>query len=167
MSTSVMEVRIQPSKSIALATANVGLGWRMLTNTFGFCEECRLEFPQNRILRVQAAIHAWPNRFGVRLFRYPENVFGLLVEHWGRVELREQDLQIEFDMVEAESRRLSKSRLPGFYQQPVELDRQGRVGFWFSLLVVFSDNIPTEYPDVREWDTQFLMGGRYGSRRGH
>jgi hypothetical protein len=39
--------------------------------------------------------------------------------------------------------------------------------FGFSLLVVLSNTDNVEYPDIKEWDTQFLMGGRPGSSRRH
>jgi hypothetical protein len=162
-----MELAVQPDGRMVMATADVACGWRQLTHTFGFCEEARLEIPKNRILRVQARIHAWPNIFGSRLLRYPQNVYGLVTVGWGRIELRENQLKISLDIVTVESLRLQKSHLPGFYQQPTELDDVGRVRLWLSLLVVISDQSQQEYPDILEWDTQYLSAGRPGSNRRH
>jgi len=93
-----MELRIQPDGQTVLATADVARGWRQLTNTFGFCAECRLDVPQDKILRVQASIRAWPNRLGSQLFRYPQNVYGLIKADWGRVELRDEELRVSTDL---------------------------------------------------------------------
>jgi hypothetical protein len=98
-----------------------------------------LEITKGQLLRVQASIRAWPNIFGARLFHYPENVYGLKKADWGRVELREKDLRITIDLQSVRLQRLKRPGLPGSYQQPVGLDKQGRIGFWFSLLIVLLD----------------------------
>lgn len=162
-----MQLLIQDGGKTAHALADVARGWRQLTHTFGFCEEERLGIDGDKMLRVQASIRAWPNKVGVRLFQYPGNIYGLLKPDWGRVELKDHDLQIVIDLQMVKLQRLPRSGLPGVYQQPIELDRQGRVAFWFSVLILFSNAANTEYPDVMEWDTQFLMGGRPGSDRRH
>ncbi len=36
-----MQLLLQSDGQTALATADIAAGWRRLTNTFGFCEECR------------------------------------------------------------------------------------------------------------------------------
>lgn len=119
------------------------------------------------MLRVQASIFAWPNIFGSRLLRYPQNVYGLVKERWGRLELREAELRLAIELPTIQAERLARSGLPGVYQEPVMLDRLERIGFWFSLLIVLGDRIQREYPDIREWDTQFFMGGRPGANRRH
>jgi hypothetical protein len=162
-----MELSIQSGASTAVALADISRGWRQLTNTFGFCEESRLDVGNWQTLRVQASLRAWPNRFGSRLVQYPENVFGLLKPGWGRIELKNHELQITLDLDALRHLRLPKSKLPGVYVQPTEMDRQDRIAFWLSLLVVFSSTDTIEYPDIAEWDTEFLMGGRPGSSRRH
>ena len=162
-----MELRIEPDGKTAVSIADVARGWRRLTNTYGFCEEAKLEILGDKVLRVQASIRAWPNVFGSRLFRYPQSVYGLLKTEWGRAELREKQLQIAIDVPTIAVLRLRRSGLPGIYQPPTEMDKQGRVGLWLSLLVVLQDRAKTEYPDIVEWDTQFLSGGRPGSSRHH
>jgi hypothetical protein len=162
-----MDISIQSGAATAVAIADVSRGWRKLTNTFGFCEESRLDIGNSQTLRVQASLRAWPNIFGSRLVQYPQNVFGLLKPDWGRIELKSHEMQITFDLDAVRHLRLPRSGLPGVYVQPTELDRQDRVAFWFSLLVVFTSTGTIEYPDITEWDTQFLMGGRPGSSRRH
>jgi hypothetical protein len=162
-----MVLDLQTDRRAVLATADVAAGWRRLSNTFGFCEESRLEMTEGRSLRVQASIRAWPNIFGSRLTEYPKGVFGLLKENWGRLELREESLRITINLVTIDRERLPRSGLPGFYQKPVELDRVSRVGFWLSLLVLRAELAQREYPEIMEWDTQFFMGGRPGSNRRH
>lgn len=154
-----MDLNVQPDGQSALATADVARGWRQLAHTFGFCEEARLDLPQDKILRVQAAIRAWPNWRGRRLYHYPPNVFGLLTPDWGRVELREEDLRISMDLATIRPKRLRHSGLVGVYQEPIELERTGGIGFWFSVLVILLNAGRVEYPDIIEWDTQFYMGG--------
>jgi len=39
------------------------------------------------------------------------------------------------------------------YEAPAELDKQDRIGFWFSLLVTVTMKTARNYPDVVEWDT--------------
>jgi hypothetical protein len=162
-----MQLNIQPDGRMALATADLARGWRRLKNTYGFCEESRLDMAEGLILRVQASIHAWPNIFGSRLMEYPGNVFGLIDANWGRAELRDRDLCIAIELQTVRLERLPKSKLPGIYQQPVELDKLDRIGFWFSLLIVLAEGTQREYPDIREWNTQFFMGGRPGGSRRH
>jgi hypothetical protein len=162
-----VELTTQSGGNIALATADVARGWRQLTHTFGFCEEARLSFPGEEILRVQASIHAWPNIFGSRLMQYPPNVYGLMKESWGKFELREEELRITIEVPTIRGERLPRSGLPGIYQPPVEVDKQNRIGFWLSLLVVFGMKTWRDYPDILEWDTQFAMGGRPGGSRRH
>jgi len=162
-----MNLEIQPENQIALATADVAKGWRKLKNTFGFCEESRLEMAEPVVLRVQASIRAWPNIFGSRLSQYPQGVFGLVKADWGRAELREEDLQIVIEVQAIRRERLPRSGLPGIYLQPVEFDKVGRVGLWFSILILLAERTQREYPDILEWDTQFIMGGRPGASRRH
>jgi hypothetical protein len=162
-----MQISVQESGKTVLAKGDIASGWRKLTNTFGFCEEARMEMPGDRVLRVQASIRAWPNIFGSRLRQYPENVFGLVKADWGRIELRAQELDIRLELIEIQARRLKRSGLPGIYQEPIEIDKQNRIGFWLSLLVVLSESVHTDYPDIVEWDTQFLAGGRPGGSRRH
>jgi hypothetical protein len=162
-----MQLLVHSDGQTAHAMADVAAGWRRLTNTFGFCEECRLEVNDDKVFRVQASIRAWPNIFGVRLAQYPKDVYGLLKPDWGRVELKAHELDIAVNLPMVRLQRLPRSGLPGVYQQPIEMDRQGRIAFWFSVLILFSNSTNTEYPDITEWDTQFLMGGRPGSSRRH
>jgi hypothetical protein len=162
-----VELTTQFGGTIAIATADVARGWRQLTHTFGFCEEARLEFPGGEVLRVQASIRAWPNRFGSRLIQYPPKVYGVAKESWGTTELREEELRITIDVPAIRGERLARSGLPGVYLAPVEVDKQDRVGFWFSLLVVLAQKVQRDYPDILEWDTQFVMGGRPGGSRRH
>jgi hypothetical protein len=162
-----LELTIQSEGKIAIATADVARGWRQLKHTFGFCEEARLEFPEELVLRVQASMHAWPNRLGFRFAQYPPHVYGLSKAGWGKCELREEKLRIEIEMPTIYGQRLPRSGLPGIYQPPVELDKKDRVGFWFSLLIVLGEKARHDYPDIFEWDTQFVMGGRPGSSRRH
>jgi hypothetical protein len=162
-----MNLDIQPDGQMALATADVAHGWRRLTHTCGFCEESRVETADGMILRVQAAIRAWPNKLGSLLVQYPKNVYGQVKEEWGRTELREEDLRIVIDLQGIRAKRLPRSGLPGIYLQPVELDKSGRIGFWYSLLILLAPKAQREYPDILEWDTQFVMGGRPGSSRRH
>jgi hypothetical protein len=162
-----VELTTQSGGTIAIATADVARGWRQLTHTFGFCEEARLEFPARVVLRVQASIRAWPNRFGSRLVRYPPNVYGLLKANWGKSELREEDLRMTIEVPMIRGERLPRSGLTGIYQPPVEMDKADRVGFWFSLLVILGEKVQRDYPDILEWDTQFVMGGRPGGSRRH
>ncbi len=162
-----MELSIQSGASTAVALADVSRGWRKLTNTFGFCEESRLDVGNSQTLRVQAALRARPNWIGSRLAQYPQNVFGLLKPDWGRIELKNHELQLTLDLDAVRHLRLPRSGLPGVYVQETELDRQDRISFWFTLLVVITDTDHHEYPDIPEWDTQFLMGGRPGSSRRH
>lgn len=159
-----MQIEIQSSE-IAVATADVAKGWRKLKNTFGFCEESRLELSSDEILRVQACIYAWPKKYGIRSSSFPP-VYGQLAKPWGRCELRENALQINVLIPMVRTQILPKSGLTGIYQCPVELDKPDRIGFWFSLLVTLTKP-QREYPDKLEWDTQFLMGGRPGSNRRH
>jgi hypothetical protein len=162
-----MELKTDSGGQVVLATADVAHGWRKLTNTFGFCEEARLEFPSELVLRVQASIRAWPNIFGSRLMSYPQNVFGLLKATWGKFELREGELRMTIEVPVIRGELLPRSGLPGIYQPPVEVDRRDRIGFWFSLLIVLAQKTHGNYPDIVEWDTQFAMGGRPGSSRRH
>lgn len=162
-----MDLQTQPEKQLVVATANVAKGWRRLKNTFGFCEESRLEMGEGVILRVQASIRAWPNIFGSRLAQYPQSVYGLVKADWGRAELREEELRIMIDVQAIRRERLPRSGLPGIYQQPVELDKVDRAGFWFSTLILLAERTQREYPDILEWDTQFVMGGRPGASRRH
>jgi hypothetical protein len=78
-----------------------------------------------------------------------------------------QELRITIDFGAIRLARLPRSGLPGIYQKPTELDKNGRIGFWFSLLVLLAERTQHEYPDILEWDTQFVMGGRSGSNRRH
>jgi len=162
-----VELKTESGGQIVLATADVAQGWRQLKNTFGFCEEARLEFPGELVLRVQASIHAWPNRYGCRLAGYPPNVFGLVKGSWGKFELREEELRMTLEVPTIRGERLPRSGLPGIYQPPVEVDKRDRIGFWFSLLVVLGEKAHRDYPDILEWDTQFVMGGRPGGSRRH
>jgi hypothetical protein len=132
-----VELTTQSGGTIAIATADVARGWRQLTNTFGFCEEARLAFPEEEVLRVQASIHAWPKRFGSRIMVYPNNVYGLVKQSWGRFELREEQLHITIEVPTIRAERLPRSGLPGIYLLPVEIDKQDRIGFGLSLLAVF------------------------------
>jgi hypothetical protein len=161
-----MRLELESGHKTALATADVARGWRRLKNTFGFCEESRLELVGDEVLRVQASVHAWPNFFGSRLAQFPP-VYGRLERVWGSSELRGEGLRIIVDIPTVRLERLPKSGLPGIYEAPTEIDKQDRVGFWFSLLVVVAPRVAREYPDVLEWNTQFLMGGRPGSSRRH
>ena len=160
-----MQIAIQASGESALVRADVAHGWRKLTHTFGFCEEARQEIEERRILRVQAAIRARPNRFGSLLAEYPRNVYGLLNANWGRSELREEELNVLIDLPAVRRERLARSGSAGIYQPPIKLDENGRVSLWFSLLVVLGETV--EYRDVLEWDVQFFMGGRPGGSRRH
>lgn len=153
--TKLMQIEIQSSE-IAIVTADVAKGWRKLKNTFGFCEESRLELSSEEILRVQASIRAWPNKDGIRLLRYP-TAYGRLVRKWGYCELRESALRINIVIPIVRTQRLPKSQSIGIYEPPTELDKPDRVGFWFSLLVTLTKP-QREYPDIFEWDTPFLMG---------
>ena len=89
-------------------------------------------------------------------------VFGLVKATWGRAELRENELQITIELPAIRNERLSRSGLPSIllYQPPIEIDRRDRVGFWFSLLIVLAERSSREYPNILEWDTQFVMAGR-------
>src|SRR6185369_7502190 len=122
-----MNLSIEPDTQMVFATADVAQGWRRLTNTFGFCEESRMELVDGVVLRVQAAIRAWPNKLGSLLLRYPKNVYGQVKADWGRTELREEDLRISIDLQAIRRQRLPRSGLPGIYLQPVELDKSGRI----------------------------------------
>jgi hypothetical protein len=161
-----MHLELESGGKSALAIADVASGWRRLKNTFGFCEESRLALTGDEVLRVQAAIHAWPNFFGSRLAQFPPT-YGRLNRVWGSSELRGDGLRVMVDIPRVRLQRLPKSGLPGIYEAPTELDKQERVGFWFSLLVTVATRAAREYPDVLEWNTQFLMGGRPGSNRRH
>jgi hypothetical protein len=162
-----MKLDVQPEEQIALATANIASGWRRLRNTFGFCEESRLEMPEGLILRVQASIRAWPNVFGSKMTEYPQSVFGLVQANWGRLEVRQEALCIAINLHTIRRERLARSGLPGIYQKPIQLDKVGRISLWFSLLILLAEITHREYPDILEWDTQFVMGGRPGSSRRH
>lgn len=162
-----MELTTQSGGKVAIATADVARGWRQLTHTFGFCEEARLDFPGGEVLRVQASIRAWPNKFGSRLMQYPRSVYGLVKRSWGKSELREEDLRVTIEVPTIRAERLPRSGLPGIYLPPIEVDKQDRVGFWFSMLVVLAQKAQRDYPDILEWDTQFVMGGRPGANRRH
>src|SRR5437763_10976301 len=161
-----MDLQLEQEGKTAVAIADVHSGWRKLKNTFGFCEESRLEFPGDIILRVQASIHAWPNFLGSRLTQFPQ-AYGRLERGWGSCELYGSTLRIDVDIATVQRQRLPKSGLPGLYEVPTELDKPDRIGLWFSLLVTIAPRASREYPDVLEWNTQFLMGGRPGSSRRH
>jgi hypothetical protein len=135
-----MRLELESGGKTALATADVARGWRRLRNTFGFCEESRLELTGDEILRVQASIHAWPNFFGSRLAQLPP-VYGRLERVWGSSEVRGEGLRIIVDIPKVRLERLPKSGLPGFYEMPTELDKQERVEFWFSVLVTVATRL--------------------------
>jgi len=160
-----MQLTLESDGNTAVAIADVEQGWRRLKNTYGFCEECRLELA-DEVLRVQASIHAWPNFFGSRLVNFPP-AFGQLERPWGRSVLYGQGLNITLDIAKLRLSRLPRSGLPGIYEAPTELDKQDRIGFWFSLLATVGNKAIRQYHDILEWDTQFFMGGRPGSSRRH
>ena len=78
-----------------------------------------------------------------------------------------QELRITIDFGAIRLARLPRPGLPGIYQKPTELDKNDRIGFWFSLLVLLAERTQHEYPDTLEPDTQFVMGGRPRSNRQH
>lgn len=161
-----MQVQLEHDGKFAVASTDVKQGWRRLKNTFGFCEEARLDIGGDEVLRIQASIYARPNFLGCRLVRFP-SAYGRIERSWGRSELNGQSLRIVVDVSRLRVERLPKSGLPGIYEAPTEIDKPDRVGFWFSLLALVAPKTAREYPDVLEWDTQFLMGGRPGSSRRH
>jgi hypothetical protein len=161
-----MQVYLEHDGETAVAIASVGRGWRHLKNTYGFCEEARLPVQADAILRIQASIHAWPNFLGSHLAHFPP-AFGRIDRAWGISELRGDMLRIDVNLQRLRAEKLPKSGLPGIYEAPTEMDRPDRVGFWFSLLAIISPASIRDYPDVLEWNTQFLMGGRPGSNRRH
>lgn len=162
-----MKLELHSRGSKILGTADVTQRWRRLKNTFGFCEESRLELPSNQILRVQISIYAWPNYRGIRISQFPE-AYGRLTKDWGSCELRgHEGLRLDFDIATVRSCRLPRSGVPGIYEQPTELDRLDRLSIWLALLITISEKTFQDYPDIPEWDTQFLMGGRPGSSRQH
>jgi len=44
-----MHLELASGGESAVASANVASGWRRLTHTFGFCEECRLEMTGDEV----------------------------------------------------------------------------------------------------------------------
>jgi hypothetical protein len=160
-----MQLEFESGNSVR-AIADIAHGWRRLKNTYGFCEECRMGLSGDEVLRVQASLYAWPNVFGIRVRTFPP-AFGQLNSPWGRCMLYDSLLTITLDLAAIRSERLSRSGLPGVFQPATELDKQGRVGFWLSILTTVQHSAAQEYPDILEWDTQFLMGGRPGSSRRH
>jgi len=66
----------------------------------------------------------------------------------GASELREEELRITIDFAAIRLARLPRSALPGIYHRPTELDRNGRIGFLVSLLVLLAERSQHEYPDV-------------------
>src|SRR5215475_7395189 len=122
-----MEIAVE-SGNLVRAIADVARGWRRLRNTYGFSEECRLELPGDELLRVQASIYAWPNIYGIRVRTFPPT-FGQLTRPWGNCLIHTELLTITLDLAAVRSARLPKSGLPGIYEPPTELDKQGRVGF--------------------------------------
>ena len=166
LSAGSMQVQLEHDGKFAVASTDVEQGWKRLKNTFGFCEEARLDIGEDEVLRIQASIYARPNFLGCRLVRFP-SAYGRIERSWGRSELNGQSLRIVVDVSRLRVERLPKSGLPGIYEAPTEIDKPDRIGFWFSLLALVAPKTAREYPDVLEWDTQFLMGGRPGSSRRH
>lgn len=161
-----MRLELESGGKTAIIHADVANNWRRLRNTYGFCEESRLPLPGDEVLRAQASIHAWPNFLGNRIAQFPPT-YGKLNKVWGSCEIRGDSLRINLDLPTVRLQRLPKSGLPGIYEAPVELDKQDRIGFWFSLLITIAPGSARDYPDVLEWNTEFLMGGRPGSNRRH
>jgi hypothetical protein len=157
--------RIRVRNSVR-ALADVARGWRRLKNTYGFCEECRLGLSGGEVLRVQASVYAWPNIFGIRVRTFPPT-FGQLNESWGCCLIYADLLSVTLDLATVRNARLPESGLTGIFKPATELDKQGRVGFWLSVLITVQPSAGRDYPNILEWDTQFLMGGRPGSNRRH
>jgi hypothetical protein len=160
-----MKLQLERDGEVAIAIADVERGWRRLKNTFGFCDEARLEICGDEVLRVQASIRAWPNFRGCRLVRFP-SAYGRIEKSWGMSELNGAILRIVVKVPRLRAARLPKSGLPGIYEAPLEIDKPDRVGFWLSVLALVAPKA-RDYPNVLEWDTQFFMGGRPGSSRRH
>ncbi len=161
-----MQVYLENDGETAVAIASVDQGWRRLRNTYGFCEEARLPVQGDAIFRIQASIHAWPNFLGSHLANFPPT-YGRIHRTWGVSELRGDVLRINVNLRSLRTETLPKSGLPGIYEAPTEIDKPDRVGIWFSLLAIIMPSGIRNYPDVLEWGTQFLMGGRPGSNRRH
>jgi hypothetical protein len=94
--------------------------------------------------------------------------YGRLNREWGSFELRgNEGFTINVDISVIRALRLPRSGTLGVYEPPIELDKLQRIGIWLSVLITIREKTVREYPDILEWDTQFLMEGRPGSNRRH
>ena len=167
-----MDCRFTNGGFEAILDSDIAGGWRRLKNTFGFCEESKTEVSNDEILRVQVAVYAWPNYLGVAMGNCPQDIFGLEKQPQFTFEVRSAKFSLTLPMEGIRASTLPKSGLPGFYQRPICFwkmqSRNAReIGFWVSILVVLNHRVAQIYPDITEWDTQFLSRGRYGSNRRH
>jgi hypothetical protein len=150
--------------------ADVGAHWRLLTNTYGFCEQILVEPIR---LQVQVAVHAWPNWLGVREDEFPVEVTAsfshrpspsapLISFNLGR-----GLLVLRISIPDSKEGSLPKSRRRGFYSKPVRVWGPRRLGYWLSVLSYYLDDEAADYPDILEFDTQFWQGGLPGQSRRH
>ena len=117
-----MELQLEHDGEIAIAIADVERGWRRFKNTFGFCEEAKLDIRGDEVLRIQASIYAWPNFLGCRLVRFP-SAYGRVEKSWGTSELNGRTLRIVVDVSRLRAERLPRSGLAGIYEAPIEMDK--------------------------------------------